>query len=480
VQLSHTSKSTSAVFDDPNLVGSAGLVPVMRLAARAGLADLADRLLSVPSDKGANAGVKVASLVAGMVAGADSIDDMALLRHGGMSRLFSRIYAPSTLGSFLRTFRFGHVRQLDAIAARFLLALAGLTSLLRMQPAPPTAGERHGYVFVDVDDTVIEVHGHAKQGAGFGYNKIRGLNALIATVTTPGTAPVIVAQRLRKGACASPRGGKRLVADAVATTRRVLDPGAAVLVRMDSAFYGRNPVHAALAGGAAVSVTTRMDQRVKVAIAGIGEDAWTTIEYTDAVFDDTSGRWISRAEVAEIDFVAFAAQPTADQVPGRLIVRRIPDVHADKHRAAGQDGLFDVWRFHAFFTTTDPQVLDTVAADKVHRGHAIIEQVHADLKASALAHLPSGVFTANAAWLVLAVIAFNLTRAAASLAAPAATSDLARATTATVRRTLVQIPCRIATSARRLIMHLPKDWPWQTAWTQLNDRVADPPAAISY
>jgi hypothetical protein len=310
-------------------------------------------------------------------------------------------------------------------------------------------------VFVDVDDTVIEVHGHAKQGAGFGYNKVRGLNALIATVTTPGTAPVIVAQRLRKGACASPRGGKRLVADVVTTARRVPDPGTAVLVRMDSAFYGRNPVHAALAGGAAVSVTTRMDQRVKATIASINEDAWTTIEYTDAVFDDTSGQWTSRAEVAEIDFVAFAAQPKADQVPGRLIVRRIPDFGADKHRAAGQDGLFDVWRFHAFFTTTDPDLLDTVAADKIHRGHAIIEQVHADLKNSALAHLPSGVFTANAAWLVLAVIALNLTRAAATLS----TTDLARATTATLRRTLIQIPCRIATSARRMILHLPQDWP---------------------
>ena len=162
-------------------------------------------------------------------------------------------------------------------------------------------------------------------------------------------------------------------------------------------------------------------------------------------------------------------------MPGRLVVRRIPDFHADKHRAAGQDGLFDVWRFHAFFTTTDPTLLDTVAADKTHRGHAIIEQVHADLKNSALAHLPSGVFTANAAWLVLAVIAFNLTRAAATLAAPAAASDLARATTATVRRKLIQIPCRIATSARRMTLHLPQDWPWQTAWTQLNDRVADPP-----
>ena len=134
----------------------------MRLAARAGLADLADQLLSVPIDKGANAGVKVASLVAGMVAGADSIDDMALLRHGGMSRLFCRIYAPSTMGSFLRAFRFGHVRQLDAIAARFLLALAGLTSLLRCIPRHRLLRERRGYVFVDVDDTVIEVQGHAR------------------------------------------------------------------------------------------------------------------------------------------------------------------------------------------------------------------------------------------------------------------------------------------------------------------------------
>ena len=189
---------------------------------------------------------------------------------------------------------------------------------------------------------------------------------------------------------------------------------------MDSAFYGRGPVHAALAGGAQVSVTVRADARVKATIASIAEDAWTAIEYTDAVFDETSGEWISRAEVAEIAFTAFAAQPKSDQVPGRLIVRRIPDFQADKHRAAGQDGLFDVWRFHAFFTTTDPTVLDTVTADQVHRRHAIIEQVHADLKNSALAHLPSGVFTANAAWLVLAVIAFNLTRAAATLAAPAA------------------------------------------------------------
>lgn len=471
MQLCHTPRATSAVFDDPNLVSSAGLVPVVALARSAGLAVLADRHLSVPTDRGANAGSKVVSLVAGMVAGADSIDDMALLRHGGMGRVFARAYAPSTLGSFLRSFTFGHVRQLDAVASRLLIALAGLTRLLGATGGPEAASSGGGYALLDVDDTIVEVHGHAKQGAGFGYSRVRGLNALLATLATATTAPVIVAQRLRRGAAGSPRGAKRLVADAVRTARRLLGRTRLILVRMDSAFYGRAAVHAALAGGAEVSVTVRMDKAVKKAIATIGEHAWTTIEYTDAIFDEASQRWISRAEVAEIGFVAFAAQKQADHVAGRLVVRRIPDFNADKHKAAGQDTLFDTWRFHAFFTTADPNILDTVAADKTHRGHAIIEQVHADLKNAALAHLPSGVFTANAAWLVLAVMAFNLTRAAGTIAAP----DLARATTATIRRKLITVPARVATSARRITLHLPQAWPWQAAWTALFDQVSDPP-----
>ena len=476
MKLSHTSRATSAVFDDPNLVSAGGLVPVLALAESAGLRELADQHLTVPGDKGANAGLKVASLVAGMVAGADSIDDMALLRHGGMGRVFARAYAPSTLGSFLRAFTFGHVRQLDAIASRFLIALAGLTRLLRPSAeVSPDADASADYALLDVDDTIIEVHGHAKQGAGFGYSGVRGLNALLATLTIAGAVPVIVAQRLRKGSTGSPRGAKRLVADAVRTARRLLDKTHPVLVRMDSAFYGRGPVHAALKGGAAVSVTVRMDKRVKAAIATIDDDAWTTIEYTDAVFDEASGKWISRAEVAEIDFTAFAAQKKADHVPGRLVVRRIPDFNAEKSKAAGQDTLFDVWRFHAFFTTTDADVLDTVAADAIHRHHAVIEQVHADLKHAALAHLPSGVFTANAAWLVLAVMAFNLTRAAASLTDP----QIAKATTATIRRKLITVPARVATSARRLTLHLPQAWPWETAWTALFNRVSDPPSTLA-
>jgi hypothetical protein len=471
MRLSHTLRATSVVFDDPNLVSAAGLLPVVALADAAGLQRLANRHLTVPTDKGANAGLKVASLVAGMVAGADSIDDMALLRHGGMGRIFAMAYAPSTLGSFLRAFTFGHIRQLDAIAGRFLVALAGRTRLVAASADPAAHEADLGYALVDVDDTVVEVHGHAKQGAGFGYSRVRGLNALLATLCTDGSAPVVVAQRLRKGACNSSRGAKRLVGDAVKLARRLLGPKARVLVRMDSAFYGRGAVHAALAGGAAVSVTVRMNVQIKAAIATISPEAWTAIEYTDAVFDEASGRWVSRAEVAEIWFTAFAAQKRSERVPGRLVVRRIPDFNAEKSAAAGQGTLFNVWRFHAFFTTADPTILDTVAADKTHRAHAIIEQVHADLKGSALAHLPSGVFNANAAWLVLAVMAFNLTRAAASLTE----AQLAKATTATIRCKLIVVPARVATSGRRVTLHLPTAWPWERAWTRLFDRVADPP-----
>jgi hypothetical protein len=461
MQLCHTSAATSAVFDDPNLVSSAGLVPVISLARSAGLGELAQQHLSVPTDKGANAGLKVTSLVAGMVAGADSIDDMALLRHGGMGRVFANAYAPSTLGSFLRAFTFGHVRQLDAVASRFLSRLAAQSPLIA---APEGNGAR---VMVDIDDTIIEVHGYAKQGSGYGYSGVRGLNALLATVSTNDSAPVVVAQRLRKGSCGSPRGAARLVADALKTLDSL--SSATPLVRADSAFYGQATVGAAIRVGADVSVTVRLDPKVKAAIATIGDDAWTPIEYTDAVYDEQCGRWVSRAEVAEIPFTAFTSKKKAEQVTGRLVVRRIPDLNPA--RKNGQATLFDTWRFHAFFTTTGHDVADTVAADKTHRGHAIIEQVHADLKNSALAHLPSGKFTANAAWLVLAVMAFNLTRAAATISGP----GLAKATTATIRRKLITVPARVASSARRVTLHLPTAWPWESAWTDLFTRVCGPP-----
>ena len=461
MQLCHTSRATSAVFDDPNLVSFAGLVPVLALARTVGLQELTQTHLTVPTDKGANAGLKVTSLVAGMVAGADSIDDMALLHHGGMDRVFANAYAPSTLGSFLRSFTFGHVRQLDAVASRFLTRLAAQAPLM---DASAVLGER---VMVDIDDTIIEVHGYSKQGSGYGYSGVHGLNALLATVSTKDTAPVVVAQRLRKGSCGSSRGAKRLIADALKTVTSV--SSAKALVRADSAFYGHATVGAALRAGADVSVTVRLDPKVKAAIATIDEDAWTAIEYTDAVFDEQTQTWVSRAEVAEIGFTAFTSRKAAEQVSGRLVVRRIPDLNPSKKD--GQETLFDTWRFHAFFTTTAHDLADTVTADKTHRGHAIIEQVHADLKHAALAHLPSGKFTANAAWLVLAVMAFNLTRAAATITGP----KLAKATTATIRRKLIAVPARIASSARRVTLHLPTAWPWETAWSDLFNRACGPP-----
>jgi hypothetical protein len=452
------------VFDDPNLVSSAGLVPVLALGHCAGLGELAQQHLTVPTDKGANAGLKVVSLVAGMVAGADSIDDMALLRHGGMGRVFAGAYAPSTLGSFLRAFTFGHVRQLDAVASRFLTRLSAQAPLIAQ------TGGIGGRVLVDIDDTIIEVHGYGKQGSGYGYSGVRGLNALLATVSTAESAPVVVAQRLRKGSCGSPRGAKRLVADALRTVAKLDGANSRrPLVRADSAFYGHAMVGAAIGQGADVSVTVRLDPKVKATIAAISDDAWTPIEYTDAVFDEQAKAWISRAEVAEIGFTAFSSRKAAEQVGGRLVVRRVPDLNAKAD--SGQETLFDTWRFHAFFTTTSAEAADTVTADKTHRGHAIIEQVHADLKGSALAHLPSGKFAANAAWLILAVIAFNLTRAAAASTGP----GLARSTTATIRRTLIAVPARVATSARRVTLHLPTAWPWEHAWTRLFARVCGPP-----
>ncbi|MHB1289504.1 IS1380 family transposase [Georgenia sp.] len=455
MQLSHTRPVVSATFDEPNLVSAAGLVPLMALARRVGLRELADERLSVPTDKGANAGLKLSSLVAGMAAGADSIDDMALLRHGGMGKVFAGAYAPSTLGSFLRSFTFGHVRQVDAVASRFLLGLAEKTDLLGPDDAT-------GTVMVDIDDTIVEVRGYQKQGASFGYSGVRGLNALLATVSTDQVAPVIAAQRLRKGSAGSPRGAARLAADTLALVRRSQLAGRQVLVRADSAFYSHTLVTAVLGAGADVSITARMDPAVKRAIASIGADAWTTIKYTDAIYDETTATWVSKAQVAEIPFTAFSSKKKSEQIPGRLVVRRIPDLNPKKGQ--GQETLFDTWRFHAFFTTTAADDFDTVAADRTHRAHAIIENVHADLKASALAHLPSGVFTANAAWLVCAVMAFNLTRAAATLTtAPA----LIRATTATIRRKLINVPARIATSARRLRLHLPTNWPWEQAWSAL-------------
>jgi hypothetical protein len=436
----------------------AGLVPAVALAQRAGLVELAGRHLSVPGGAGVAAGAKVTGLVAGMVAGADSITGMDLLRHGGMGRLFDGVRAPSTLGTFLRAFAFGHVRQLDAVAARFLAGLARHAPII-------SVGEPVTYL--DIDDTIRSTFGYSKQGAGYGYSGVKGLNALLAIVSTASSAPVIVATRLRKGSANSARGAARLVADAITTTRSAGTAGLMVL-RADSAYFGADVIAAARRHGVRFSITARKDRAVTAAIAAISDDAWTAIHYPRAVFDDQLGQWVSDAEVAEIPFTAFASRGQARQVTARLIVRRVRDQNPSHVQRNAQGELFRVWRHHAVFTDSPLPMLE---AERDHRRHAIIEQVHADLKNGPLAHLPSGHFAANSAWLVLAAMAFNLTRAAGAVAS----TFHAKATTATIRRQLITVAARITRSARRSTLRLPANWPWADAWQQLFTGATGPP-----
>ena len=447
VQASH---KVSAVFDDPNLIGSAGLVPVMRLARKAGLQDLLKEHLSVPCP---NAAVKAAGVVAGMLAGADSIDDLDVLRHGGMSKIFTGVRAPSTLGTFLRTFTFGHVRQLDAVHSRVLSGLAAAV--------PRLLTGTDAMAFIDIDDTIRQVHGYAKQGAAYGYSGVKGLNAQIAALSSPTCAPVITAARLRKGNAVSGHGANRLIIDAIATARAAGATGQ-VMVRADSGYYRQDVIAAAVRARAWFSVTVRMNPSVRQAIAAIPDQAWTAISYPRAIWDADEARWISEAEVAEIDFTAFTSHPKKRQVPCRLVVRLVQRLNKATIAAAeqGQDPLFTTWRHHGFITNS---TLTAVAADQTHRDHAIIEQVIAELKSGPLAHTPSGKFTANAAWLALACTAFNLLRAAGA----AAGVRHAKARWATLRTHLIAIPARIASTARRLVLHLPTDWPWAPAWEDL-------------
>ena len=320
---------------------------------------------------------------------------------------------------------------------------------------------------------VKTTHGYTKQGAGYGYSGVKGLNALIATLSMPTSAPLIAATRLRKGSANSARGADRLIADALATTTRCGATGL-VIVRADSAYFNHDVVAAARRGGAKVSITARMNPAVLRAIAGIKESAWTPIHYPNAIWDEQDQPLFSDAQVAEVPFTAFTSRTKAEHVDGRLIVRRVKRLNrASVPSNQGEQGeLFATYRHHAIFTDT---ALEMLPAETTHRGHAIIEQVHADLRAGPLAHLPSSSFSANGAWLVLAAIAFNLTGAAGAIASV----FHAKATTATIRRQLITVPARIATSARRLVLHLPRDWPWQDGWEALFSSTCGPPRAAT-
>ena len=445
MRLLHDPAKTHASFDDPNLVSRAGLVPVMALAERCGLADLIGEHVKISAKCGVNAGLKAGCLVAGMAAGADSIDDMDVLRHGAMADLFGGLRAPSTLGSFLRSFTWGNVRQADAVARQLLVRLAGAAPLL------PGADV---LAFIDMDSMQKRIYGHAKQGAGFGHTKIqgksllvRGLNALAAVISTPVAAPVIAVTRLRGGKANSARGAASLAAEAISAARQAGCTGQ-IVFRIDSAYYSAAVLGAIRRGGACFSVTVPMDPRIRAAIAAIPESAWTPITYPRAIWDEDQNRLISDAEVAEVPYTAFASKK-GQAITARLIVRRVKDLN--RKAAGGQDELFTIWRYHA-----------------------IVEQVFADLTSGPLAHMPSGRFTANAAWLALAAMAHNLLRAAGALAS----AFFSRARGTTIRRDLIDVAARIARHGRgHVTVHLPEGWHRDCEWMNLFEAACGPPRA---
>jgi hypothetical protein len=440
------------VFDDDNLVSSAGLVPTMTLAEQTGLRRLLGEKVHITAPRiksgSANPAPKLATLIAAMCAGADCIDDIDVIRSGGMKTLFDGVYAPSTIGTLLREFTFGHARQLESVLREHLVALCDRVELL------PGADEQ---VFIDIDSLLRPVYGHAKQGASYGHTKIagkailrKGLSPLATTISTPGSAPVISGMRLRAGKTNSAKGAGRMVAQAIGTARAAGASGQ-ILVRGDSAYGNRTVVRACLRHGAGFSLAMTRNPAIDRALAAIDDHAWTPVSYPGAVRDPDTGEWISDAEVAEIPYTAFAS--TKDRITARLIVRRVKD-------ARFPDALFPVWRYHPFFTNTD---LPVDQADITHRQHAIIETVFADLIDGPLAHIPSGRFGANSAWVLCAAIAHNLLRAAGVLAGDRHT----RARGSTLRRRIINIPARLARPQHRPILHLPTHWPWSKAWLAL-------------
>ncbi len=370
MKLSRGWSRAQPAFDEVNLVSFAGLVPVMGLAERAGLSELIAGKVSLSSTRvksaACNPAGKLSAIIAGMAAGADCIDDLDVIRSGGMPRVFGEVYAAATLGQHLREFTGGHVSQLASAAGAHLVNLVANSDLL---PG------RESQAFIDIDSLLRPVYGHAKEGASYGHTKIagrqvlrKGLSPLVTTISTATGAPVIAGIRLRAGKAGSGRGAASMLRSAIVLARAAGVSGA-ILVRGDSAYGNSAVVNACIRAGARFSVVLTKNPTVTAAIAAIPADAWVPVRYPGAVLDPDTGAWISDAEVAEVAFTAFAS--TKAPVTARLIVRRVRD--RAKPATEGEHGeLFPVWRYHPFFTdSTEP----TAQADITHRAHAIIETV---------------------------------------------------------------------------------------------------------
>jgi len=403
------------IFDDTRAVANAGLVLSGILSRRLGIEGLANELVDLGGRPGGSRpGRKILTLLHSMVVGGDCIDDVDVLRSGLTAEVLGhRVMAPSTVGTFLRSFTFGHVRQLDRLFA---------TILARAWAAGAGPGE--GPLTLDLDSTICEVHGYHKEGAAYGYTKQLGYHPLLATRADTGE---VLHVRARKGSAGSGRGAKRFIEETIARVRRAGASGP-LTVRADSGFYSWKLIGTLKAKGVAFSITVPQNHAVARAIANIPPEAWTPIGYPEG----------GEAQVAETTY--------NDE---RLVVRR---TRISGHQAQ----LFADWRHHAFITNRHG---DPVFLDVDHRRHAVVELAIRDWKeGSGANHCPSGVFTANAAWLLIAALAHNLIRWIAALGLNIDGPVVAK----TLRRHLITLPGRITRRSRHRQLHLPTNWPWKT------------------
>jgi hypothetical protein len=420
----------AVAFDDERAVADAGVVLAATLAQRLGIEALVDAAVCLGDRPGAaNPGAKVMTLVSAMTLGADCIDDCDILRVGRTGQVLGHpVVAPSTLGTFLRAFTFGHVRQLDRVLGQ---------TLQRAWQAG--AGPGDGRLVVDVDSFVGEVHGHAKQGAAFGYTRVRGYHPILATRADTGEVLHI---RLRKGSANTSRGMLRFCDELIARTDRAGATGPKLL-RADSGFWANKTFDRLDSAGWQFSIGVRLQAHVRTAVEQIDDACWQTLE----------------------DYPATSVAQIAETTLGnrRLVVRRVRTLNK-------QGELLPSWK-HFPFATNRSDALAIVEAE--HRQHAVVELAIRDLKDQALAHFPSGKFYANAAWTVIAALAHNLLRWTSVLGLPGHTIRAAR----TLRRRLLTMPGRLTKTARRFTLHLPARWPWRDAFTEALTRIRALPTA---
>lgn len=434
--VSRSIECVAVTFDDATLVADAGLVLPAALMVRLGLEALVNaRVRLVGRVGGALPGRKVLTLVTAILAGGTHIDHADRLRAGATQRVLPfRVMAPSTLGTFLRSFTFGHIRQLDAVIGE---------TIRRAWSAG--AGPRTEAMTIDMDSTICEVHGKAKNGAAYGYTRVLGYHPVLAT--RAGTGEVLHA-RLRQGS--SQRGHKRFVEELIARVRRAGASGPLTL-RADSGFFSWELIKTLTRLQVAWSITVSMNPSVRKAIAAIDDDTWTDITYPDG----------GLAQVAETTYVTGGGSTKRRQRQVRLVVRRT------RLTSRTQAQLWPDWRHHAFVTNLD---LPVVEMDQFHRDHATVELAIRDLKEGAgVEHCPSGRFFANAAWLACAVLAHNLIRWTARLGGLHPDDQLT--VTRTIRTRVLALPGRLVNHSGRLVLRLPKRWPWATTFTTALDQI---------